>query len=147
MTEPLPPRSANPRRQVYVEPDARTTRTTALTIAARIHTGRGTSPWRLVQDAEVIADYLRTGQIPEPSGILTNPATLPTYDEIPLGQGWKWLRERPEGEAGIVAATGSGQKHRWWQRLDPVATIGLTAAAIGLTAGLVFICYLVTVTR
>ncbi len=98
VTEPLPPRSTNPRRQVHIEPDARITRTTALTIAARTHQGRGTSPYRLIQDAEIIAEYLRTGDV----------------IEDPQLAHWREMFENSKGGAIIVLP--SDPRRRWWQR-------------------------------
>lgn len=129
---------------------ARVDRTTALTIAARIHTGRGTSPYRVVQDAEVIADYLRTGDLPEPIAIVEVPnrisdedlatmqARLPSMrvQRVPPGSEQPW---RPELEEITI-------RPRWWRRrpLDPVAVIGLTSCGIGIAAGLTLLAYLVT---
>jgi hypothetical protein len=38
---------------------------TALVVVGRVHTGRGTSPYRLAQEADILAAYLRTGAVVE----------------------------------------------------------------------------------
>lgn len=121
---------------------ARVDRATALTIAARIHTGRGTSPYRIVQDAEVIADYLRTGEVVEDPALAEAEAAF--KEAIANGHGaTMWI---PGGEVNYEPPQ---PRRRWWQRrpLDPVAIIGLMAAVVGLAAGLMLIGYLATVTR
>lgn len=46
-------------------PDQRTTRATALGMAARIHTGTSASPHRVIAHAAAYADWLATGRTPE----------------------------------------------------------------------------------
>ena len=53
MTEPRP----------HATPDQRTTRTTALTIAARVAGCSGRTPYQVIADAEIYADYLRNSNI------------------------------------------------------------------------------------
>lgn len=101
MTDPTAPRP--------VTPDPRTTRVTALSLAARLHQGDRSSPYRLIEDTEVIAEYLRTGVVPE------DPMVSQLRSKFSEVQSAFWAN-------GAIISPGSPEPsrrwHRWSRRAD-----------------------------
>lgn len=92
-------------------PDARTTRVTALNAAARIHAGRGTSPYRVIADAEVLGEYLRIGVVVEDPAIAESmerfvQAAKDGHSASVVLPGYELTYEPPKPEP----------RRRWWRR-------------------------------
>jgi hypothetical protein len=108
----------------------RNARVTATVIAARVHAGRGTSPYRLAADAQVIAEWLRTGVVVEDPALAelqqrfmkaTNDGVgmnvvLPDYEMTytppePPRRRW-WRRDPTKRAAWRDMSRGHEQEHR-----------------------------------